>query len=221
MNKFHPIAIAIALFAVSSQIAIAGEPRPHTDKNPGLKCISTTERETVRDATNYPGAYESGYQQGNSERINNSAFQPPTNVGELARGYNDGYNLKPYVGQITTVPTENRVTCGCSTRILKDIIFTEEIEATCRAERQESTAIWQSDGYNATAYVDGYREGVESKAKRETYQRRSAGGEFARGFEDGYFGRKSTGQRYTAMPVKNYKCKCRLVIKRNNLDVEY
>jgi hypothetical protein len=113
------------------------------------------------------------------------------------------------------------VTCGCRTRILKDIIFKEEIEATCRAERQESTATWQSDAYNATAYADGYREGVESKAKRETYQVRSAGGEFARGFEDGYFGRKSTGQRYTATPVKDYQCKCRLVIKRNNLDVEY
>jgi hypothetical protein len=221
MNKFPPMAMAIALVAVSSQFAIAGEPRPHTDKNPGLKCIATTEKQTVRDATNYPGAYESGYQQGNSDRLKNSGFQPPTNVGELARGYNNGYQLQPYIGQTTTVPTENRVTCGCRTRILKDIVFTEEVEATCRSERQESTAIWQNDGYNATAYVDGYREGLESKSKRETYQIRSAGGEFARGFEDGFFGRKSTGQRYTAVPVKDYQCKCRLVIKRQNLDAEY
>jgi hypothetical protein len=46
------------------------------------------------------------------------------------------------------------------------------------------------------AYKDGYREGQESARKKEAYKLRSVGGEFARGFEDGYNGRSFTGQRY-------------------------
>lgn len=46
------------------------------------------------------------------------------------------------------------------------------------------------------AYRDGYREGEESASEGEAYEPRTAGGEFARGFEDGYYGRPFTGQQH-------------------------
>ena len=147
-------------------------------------------------------------------------MQPPTNEGEVARGYIDGYQFKPYSGQVTTVPTENRVRCGCRTRILKDVVFREEIEDTCKPARLE-IFVSKSDAYHPDAYSDGYREGSASKAKNENYRARSAGGEFARGFENGYFGRRNTGQRYTDLPIKDYCCNCSLTIKRGNLDSNY
>jgi hypothetical protein len=222
VNKLSRILVisATALLSLNSEVTIAKEYRPHTDSNPGLKCVQTSERQTVRDPLNYPGAYESGYQQGTAARGKGTSMQPPKNEGEVARGYIDGYQFKPYSGQVTTVPTENRVTCGCRTRILKDIVFREEIEATCKPDLQE-IFVAKSDAYHANAYSDGYQEGTASKAKSETYQARSAGGEFARGFEDGYFGRRNTGQRYTELPIKDYRCNCRLTIRRNNLDSEY
>ncbi|WP_310481356.1 hypothetical protein [Chamaesiphon sp. VAR_48_metabat_403] len=227
MNKLSKILVvsATAILSLTSEITIAKEPiskepRLHTDDKPGLKCIQMMDRQTIRDAIDYPGAYEFGYQQGIAARGKGASMQPPSDGGELARGYGDGYQFKPYAGQATTVPTENKVTCGCRTRILKDVVFLEDIEATCKPSRQE-IYVSKSDAYHADAYSDGYREGTASKAKRETYQARSAGGEFARGFEDGYFGRRNTGQRYTELPVKDYSCNCRLIIKRNNLDTEY
>ncbi len=222
MSKISRILIvsAAALLSLNSGATIAKEYRSHTDDKPGLKCVQMTDRQTIRDAINYPGAYESGYQQGIEARSKGASMQLPKNEGEFARGYIDGYQSKPYSGQVTTVPTENRVTCGCRTRILKDIVFREEIEATCKPNRQEISTS-PSDAYHANAYSDGYREGTASKANRETYQARSAGGEFTRGFEDGYFGRRNTGQRYTELPVKDYRCNCRLIIRRNNLDTEY
>ena len=45
------------------------------------------------------------------------------------------------------------------------------------------------------AYADGYREGQQSFRGKKAYRPRTAGGEFARGFEDGYFNRPYTGQR--------------------------
>jgi hypothetical protein len=222
VNKLTKILVvsATALFSLTSEVTIAKESRPHTDDKPGLKCVEMTDRQTVRDPLNYPGAYESGYQQGTAARGKGASSQSPTDEGELARGYADGYQLKPYSEQVTTVPTENRVTCGCRTRILKDVVFLEDIEATCKPNRRE-IAVSKSDAYHANAYSDGYREGTASKANRETYRARSAGGEFARGFEDGYFGRRNTGQRYTELPIKDYRCNCRLIIRRNNLDSEY
>ncbi len=44
------------------------------------------------------------------------------------------------------------------------------------------------------AYADGYREGEQSARDRAAYKPRTVGGEFARGFEDGYFNRPYTGQ---------------------------
>jgi hypothetical protein len=218
VSKLSRIVIvgAITLLSLSGEVSIARERRQKAESKPNLECVVDTDRDTVRDLINYPGAYESGYKQGTQTRMRAGSFQPPAD-GELGRGYTDGYHLKPYTGQGTTVATYNKVRCGCHTRILKDAVFEDDIEATCKADREEIPS-GSSDAYNPTAYTDGYLEGIRSKTKRETYQARFAGGEFARGFEDGYFGRRSTGQRYTELPVKDYKCKCRLIIKHHDVD---
>jgi hypothetical protein len=194
------------------------EHRIHSNSEPGVQCVVSSKRSTIRDAVNYPGAYEEGYIQGANARTSAASFQSPTRNGELARGYAAGYERKAYAGQLTIVPTVNDVSCGCRTRILKDVLFRSALEVSCSSERSEFESTEQSDAYHPQAYNDGYREGMASKAKRETYQARSAGGEFARGFEDGYFGRANSGQRYTVMPVKDYRCQCRLnlVTEREN-----
>jgi hypothetical protein len=48
------------------------------------------------------------------------------------------------------------------------------------------------------AYADGYREGQQSARAGEAYRPRATGGEFARGFDDGYYNRRYTGQQYVA-----------------------
>jgi hypothetical protein len=194
------------------------EHRVHSKSNPGVQCVVENKRRTTRDAVNYPGAYEEGYIQGTKARASAASFQSPTKDGELARGYADGYERRAYAGQLTIVPTVNDVSCGCRTRILKGVLFRSAIEVSCTSERSEFESTAWSDAYHPQAYNDGYREGIASKAKRETYQVRAAGGEFARGFEDGYFGRANSGQRYTVMPVKDYRCQCQLdlVTEREN-----
>ncbi|MBV8882812.1 MAG: hypothetical protein JO235_02250 [Chroococcidiopsidaceae cyanobacterium CP_BM_RX_35] len=47
---------------------------------------------------------------------------------------------------------------------------------------------------NARAYAYGYREGEQSFRDGVPYKPRTAGGEFARGFEDGYFNRPYASQ---------------------------
>lgn len=57
--------------------------------------------------------------------------------------------------------------------------------------------------YHPNAYKDGYREGEQSLKEKKPYKPRTAGGEFGRGFEDGYYGRKFTGQRQeVTVPLK-------------------
>ncbi|MFB2769743.1 hypothetical protein ACE1AT_10705 [Pelatocladus sp. BLCC-F211] len=53
----------------------------------------------------------------------------------------------------------------------------------------------EDPAYHPQAYADGYRQGRESAKKGNTYKPRTAGGEFARGFDDGYYGRKFAGQK--------------------------
>lgn len=101
--------------------------------------------------------------------------------------------------------------------IFENVIFRDEIEAVGKSDRDEIAAV-KSDAYDPNAYADGYQEGIANKANWQTYQARSAGGEFARGFEDGYFGRKNTGQRYTELPIKDDRCKCSLLIRRDRLN---
>lgn len=44
------------------------------------------------------------------------------------------------------------------------------------------------------AYANGFREGEQSARNREVYKPRTAGGEFARGFQDGYLNLPYAGQ---------------------------
>lgn len=54
------------------------------------------------------------------------------------------------------------------------------------------------------AYADGFREGQQSFRDGVAYKPQTAGGEFARGFEDGYFNRRYSGQS----PAQNLTQKC-------------
>lgn len=53
----------------------------------------------------------------------------------------------------------------------------------------------EDPAYHPQAYADGYRQGRENAKKGKEYKPRTAGGEFARGFDDGYYGRKFAGQK--------------------------
>jgi hypothetical protein len=53
----------------------------------------------------------------------------------------------------------------------------------------------QDPAYHPQAYADGYRQGRENAKKGKAYKPRTAGGEFARGFDDGYYARKFAGQK--------------------------
>ncbi|MCV3214194.1 hypothetical protein OGM63_11845 [Plectonema radiosum NIES-515] len=60
------------------------------------------------------------------------------------------------------------------------------------------TTQWQVNedpGYHPHAYSDGYRQGQSSAKKGQNYKPRTAGGEFARGFDDGYYGKEFVGQK--------------------------
>ncbi|NJL61793.1 MAG: hypothetical protein HC903_08155 [Methylacidiphilales bacterium] len=54
----------------------------------------------------------------------------------------------------------------------------------------------QDPAYHPRAYSDGYRQGRESAKRGNKYKARTAGGEFARGFDDGYYGREFSGQKH-------------------------
>ncbi|MBD2775446.1 hypothetical protein [Iningainema tapete] len=68
----------------------------------------------------------------------------------------------------------------------------------------------EDPGYHPQAYSDGYRQGRESAKDGDKYKPRTAGGEFARGFDDGYYGRKFAGQRQivanTYVPYTSSDC---------------
>jgi hypothetical protein len=70
---------------------------------------------------------------------------------------------------------------------------------------QASQDSWAA--YHPRAYADGFRQGQQSARDGKPYRPRTAGGEFARGFEDGYFNRPYTGQRVVILPppvIYNY-----------------
>ena len=64
----------------------------------------------------------------------------------------------------------------------------------CWEEKQVYSYKVRDAANHPNAYADGYQEGVQSRANGDTYERRTAGGEFARGFKDGYYGKPYTGQ---------------------------
>ncbi len=62
----------------------------------------------------------------------------------------------------------------------------------------------EDPAYHPNAYVDGYRQGKRNFRKGKAYKPRTAGGEFGRGFDDGYFGRDFSGQKVTAPNKVSY-----------------
>ncbi len=65
--------------------------------------------------------------------------------------------------------------------------------------------IIQNSADHPGAYADGYSEGRQSRRNGDAYKPRNAGGEFARGFEDGYFGHRFTSQAYAVRNRIEYK----------------
>lgn len=58
----------------------------------------------------------------------------------------------------------------------------------------ENRAIKESAVDQPHAYADGFREGEQSARNRVAYKPRTVGGEFARGFQDGYLNLPYAGQ---------------------------
>lgn len=54
----------------------------------------------------------------------------------------------------------------------------------------------QDPAYHPQAYADGYRQGQAQAKRGNSYKPRTAGGEFSRGFDDGYYGREFAGQKH-------------------------
>jgi hypothetical protein len=59
----------------------------------------------------------------------------------------------------------------------------------------------QDPAYHPRAYSDGYRQGRASAKRGDSFKERTAGGEFARGFEDGFYGREFQGQKHIVANV--------------------
>jgi hypothetical protein len=75
--------------------------------------------------------------------------------------------------------------------------------------------ISRDPAYHPRAYADGYRQGRTSARKGEVYKPRTAGGEFARGFEDGYHGEEFSNQKQIVPDRIDYetvtKCSTRTI----------
>ncbi|MEH2376182.1 hypothetical protein [Nostoc sp.] len=58
----------------------------------------------------------------------------------------------------------------------------------------DNRVVKESAADHSHAYANGYREGEQSARNREAYKPRTGGGEFARGFQDGYLNLPYAGQ---------------------------
>lgn len=58
----------------------------------------------------------------------------------------------------------------------------------------DNRVIKESTANHPNAYANGFREGEQSARNRVAYKSRTVGGEFARGFEDGYLNLPYAGQ---------------------------
>lgn len=67
----------------------------------------------------------------------------------------------------------------------------------CADLAEDETVTYSAD--HPHAYADGYREGEQSARNKEAYKPRTVGGEFARGFEDGYYNRRYAGQKQVVL----------------------
>lgn len=86
------------------------------------------------------------------------------------------------------------------------LIFAPQAQATIYddCDLVPQVRIHRNPADHPDAYADGYSEGRQSIRKKEPYKPRTAGGEFARGFEDGYYGRSFTGQKYAVRDRVQY-----------------
>ncbi|WP_310429271.1 hypothetical protein [Chamaesiphon sp. VAR_48_metabat_135_sub] len=74
----------------------------------------------------------------------------------------------------------------------------KQITAVCYEQKNTVTRTYHDTANHPRAYADGYGEGQMNARKGDKYAARSGGGEFSRGFDDGYFGRANTGQNASA-----------------------
>jgi glucan-binding YG repeat protein len=90
-----------------------------------------------------------------------------------------------------------------------------KLTGVCYEQKEFSyTQGYRDNANHPSAYTDGYREGRVNAQKGEKYVPRSGGGEFSRGFDDGYYGKQSTGQDRAAtvqdssQDIYNWNKKC-------------
>ncbi|WP_243146702.1 hypothetical protein [Scytonema sp. UIC 10036] len=85
------------------------------------------------------------------------------------------------------------------------------------------TRVSEDPAYHPRAYADGYRQGLASAQKGEAYKPRTALGEFARGFDDGYFGKEFTGQKHSVPNQVYYEktteCSTRTIRYKHSLNM--
>jgi hypothetical protein len=86
-------------------------------------------------------------------------------------------------------------------RYYRDRIFYERLYPTRYCYPVTQWLVDEDPAYHPQAYADGYRQGQSSAKNGETYKPRTAGGEFARGFDDGYYRREFANQKQTVPNV--------------------
>ena len=102
--------------------------------------------------------------------------------------------------------------------LFTSVASASEVVTVCKPVT--STNVVKDAAAHAGAYEDGFGEGRLSASRGETYKPRSVGGEFARGFEDGYFGRRFTGQEYVIRDrVQSYTTQQCQSVQTNNTNV--
>jgi glucan-binding YG repeat protein len=100
-----------------------------------------------------------------------------------------------------------------------------KLTGVCHEQKEFShTQVSHDNANHPSAYNDGYREGRMSTQRREKYSPRTGGGEFSRGFDDGYYGNKSTGQnanatvKDSAQAIYKWNEKCAAIIGKKAID---
>ncbi|PSF36062.1 hypothetical protein C7H19_15075 [Aphanothece hegewaldii CCALA 016] len=89
---------------------------------------------------------------------------------------------------------------------------TQEPESICYNEAFSRTVMVKDSANHQKAYDHGYYEGKRERIEGKKYEHRTAGGEFARGYEDGFFDRNYAGQatvvsdRPVQQTLNQYKC---------------
>jgi len=191
-------AIAAATLSLTLTISVPARAENYT------YCADVEQVRVIKDDGNHPNAYDDGYREGTQSAQNGDEYEPRSVGGEFARGFEEGYYGRPYAGQQNVVPTrqERYTNHQCRTYHYSTDENFNHVASRIVGEINrdfcysvEKVRVIKDDGNHPNAYDDGYREGTRSAQNGDEYEPRSAGGEFARGFEDGYYGRPSAGQQ--------------------------